>query len=286
MTLTSEFFSRRAFDADVEECSTNECVQCGLQFQSLGFSDTDVARYYEGYLDERYFEQRNRSEFFFTRRKFEALHEERNSDARLAALYSYLSSFMNWGENGRSLAILDYGGGSGHLISELPGKRFVFDLSGDVPDPKVLAISESQLVEKSFDLVVCAQVLEHVTDPVELYRRLYSLVAPGGMLYVEVPFNETWRDWAGDNKLRDRVLSFARRHRTFMIGLDVYGTAFRLGCRVLPPLGFVPVREHLNFFSLSSLEHLVLKTDAVVVNVSRRRPLGSLLLVRRPLGTE
>lgn len=39
-----------------------------------------------------------------------------------------------------------------------------------------------------FDVVICEQVLEHVADPDEAVRTLYSLTAPGGVVLVSTPF--------------------------------------------------------------------------------------------------
>ena len=95
--------------------------------------------------------------------------------------------------------MLDFGCGSGHLlglararlgcetfgielhpVAELGARRFGFTLHAglleDVPFPAA-----------SFDLVYCAQVLEHLPEPGLEVARLVALLAPGGLLFVEVP---------------------------------------------------------------------------------------------------
>lgn len=47
------------------------------------------------------------------------------------------------------------------------------------PDP---AVSDSR-----FDAIHCAQVLEHVLDPVACIERIASLLAPGGVAFIELP---------------------------------------------------------------------------------------------------
>jgi SAM-dependent methyltransferase len=48
-------------------------------------------------------------------------------------------------------------------------------------------IEEADLPDRSFDLVTLFHVLEHVQDPPETLRRVRRLLAPDGVLVVEVP---------------------------------------------------------------------------------------------------
>jgi len=279
-TLTSAFLSQRAWGGGVEWSSTSKCRRCGFAFHGRGLRPEEAASYYRGYRDEEYFRARNSHEPFYTRKFHDVL--DAGADRR-AALRQYLSRFsINGAGVPADFAILDYGGGKGRLISEIQGRRFVYDLSGETPVDGVKAISAAELESETFDLVVCAQMLEHATDPYAVAAELLRLVKPGGHLYVEVPYDETWRDLSMDGKLRRLVLSQAKRSRRFNMVLDIYGTAFRLKLKVLPPLAFVPVREHLNFFTPPSLVALGQRLQGEVVDASRVTSLGTTLLLRRP----
>jgi SAM-dependent methyltransferase len=48
-------------------------------------------------------------------------------------------------------------------------------------------LSESGLPEHSFDVICAMQVMEHVVDPIAFARMLAKYLAPGGIVYVEVP---------------------------------------------------------------------------------------------------
>jgi SAM-dependent methyltransferase len=99
----------------------------------------------------------------------------------------------------------------------------------------------------TFDVVICEQVLEHVSDPVAAVRTLAALLAPSGTLIVSTPFlvklhaapGDFWRftpdglvtllasagldatsirSWGNTWCLRsnvDRWVVFGRRHRMF-----------------------------------------------------------------------
>ena len=43
---------------------------------------------------------------------------------------------------------------------------------------------------KTFDGVICTEVLEHVPEPAQALREMYRILKPGGLLYVTVPM--TW----------------------------------------------------------------------------------------------
>jgi SAM-dependent methyltransferase len=95
--------------------------------------------------------------------------------------------------------LVDFGCGSGHFlglardflgcetfgielhpVGRLGAERFGFVLH---PGP----LESCPFPLGSFDLVTCVQVLEHLPDPGAEVSRLATLLAPGGLLFVEVP---------------------------------------------------------------------------------------------------
>jgi SAM-dependent methyltransferase len=95
--------------------------------------------------------------------------------------------------------MLDFGCGSGHLLGlarevfgcetygielhpagELGARRFGFTLHAG-------PLETAPFPPASFDLVYSAQVLEHLPEPRTEVARLAALLAPGGLLFVEVP---------------------------------------------------------------------------------------------------
>jgi SAM-dependent methyltransferase len=283
-TLTSAFLSMRSWGGAVERSHTYRCSTCGFAFHGRGLSDAEVSTYYQSYRDEQYFIDRNSHEPFYTRRVHDELETKMGGAARRKALASYLSTFgVLTGADQGNFSTLDYAGGTGRLIADLPGRKSVYDVSGEAPALGIEPVTALDLTKMKFDLVICAQMIEHATDPKKVMTTLIDLVRPGGHLYIEVPFNETWRDWSCPGVFRDAVLEIAVKHRWFNVALDIYGTAFRVKLKVLPPLAFVPVREHLNYFTPQSLVALGQTNGAVVLDASRVDHLGTTLIVRKPL---
>ncbi len=47
--------------------------------------------------------------------------------------------------------------------------------------------------DRSFDLVVAAEVIEHLENPRAMCREIFRLLRPGGRLVLSTPNNESWR---------------------------------------------------------------------------------------------
>jgi hypothetical protein len=78
------------------------------------------------------------------------------------------------------LHLLDYGGGEGLIIPQLPGVK------GDVLE---VNSSETPTFAKGelYDVVQCLHVLEHVGHPYNTYQQLMAYCRGGGLIYIEVP---------------------------------------------------------------------------------------------------
>jgi SAM-dependent methyltransferase len=95
---------------------------------------------------------------------------------------------------GRSLRLLDIGCGSGGLLRALKGAGYddvwgvelsphAADIAKQTPGVKVVLgdIVDVSLPGGSFDVINATDVLEHLRDPLSTFRRIKSLLAPGGV---------------------------------------------------------------------------------------------------------
>jgi 2-polyprenyl-3-methyl-5-hydroxy-6-metoxy-1,4-benzoquinol methylase len=101
-------------------------------------------------------------------------------------------------------AVLDYGAGVGDLTRRLVElNRFSSVSAADImPVPAGLdgvKWIEQDLNEPlpnhdgSFDVVIAAEVIEHLENPRFTLRELFRLLRPGGIVIVSTPNNESWR---------------------------------------------------------------------------------------------
>jgi hypothetical protein len=122
-------------------------------------------------------------------------------------------------------------------------------------------------------------VLEHVAWPANMVADMVAATGRGGLLYVELP-DQPWREPWMPRIGMEAWMRFLCRHPRALLAADIYSTAFRVKAGMLPPYGFVPMREHLNFYTPDSLAALASRfaLDALYCQKDSQ---GSLVLVGR-----
>ena len=87
---------------------------------------------------------------------------------------------------GINFSMLDFGGADGMFLPDLPGSKYVFDISEVAPVDGVSRIhDESDLT--SYSYIQLAHILEHVPSPLALTKRAAAHLKSSGYLYIEVP---------------------------------------------------------------------------------------------------
>lgn len=122
-----------------------------------------------------------------------------HSPQQLAALWtSRLADVARW-TNGQAPRLLDIGCGWGDFLhfARARGWRITgFEFSATVAQVaqqkyglgvRVGSLEEMELPERSFDLITLWHVLEHFREPRAALERVEKLLAPGGVLALEVP---------------------------------------------------------------------------------------------------
>lgn len=111
----------------------------------------------------------------------------------------YVNMFENFIEKAISpytndiKTVLDYGSGSGAVLSELL-KRKGFEV--DIYDP--FYSPEKIYLTKKYDLISSTEVFEHFSNPVEEIKKLYSLLNPKGIISIMtnfIPDNTEFNKW-------------------------------------------------------------------------------------------
>jgi SAM-dependent methyltransferase len=85
-----------------------------------------------------------------------------------------------------------------------------------------LDITDMDLPDDSFDLVLCSHVLEHVPDDRAALRELARIVAPGGLVLIVIPYHplqETFEDPAITKPLA-RAVAFGQPGHVRVYGID------------------------------------------------------------------
>lgn len=159
------------------------CTHCSFIQTKIPFHDEDIKRLYRDYRSPSYNQERIHYEPEYTQIAPAIGQDQREVSTRQAALSLFLGKALPK-LDGRT--ILDYGGADGRFMPNIPGSKFVYEISNTDPLPGITRIrSESEL--GTYSVVLFAHVTEHVPHPLNLVRKLSTYVEPGGYLYIETP---------------------------------------------------------------------------------------------------
>jgi SAM-dependent methyltransferase len=266
--LVAPFVAEVALRAAPPLCELLECRACGFRFFADRYDDAEAARLYAGYRGADYFQIRHRHEPWYSRRTNEGLGRDPKAVAtRRARIDAQLTRHRPPGSITR---VLDYGGDAGQMLPPSLGSvRHVFELSDVAPVEGVQRVaSEAELVPGTYDAIVLAHVLEHVSDLPATLSRVTHLLAPEGLIYVEVPFERPRIVGTAGSGFQRAYLDRLRRFPLLLRFVDFVSTASRIGLGVVPPLGFVKMHEHINFFDAKSLAALMRRAGLQVLSTS------------------
>jgi len=81
--------------------------------------------------------------------------------------------------------------------------------------------------------------------------------------------DEIWTNRTFDSAARDRWLAWLVKRRLPLIAADSASTACRILFGFLPPFAFIPMREHLQYFTENALASVVESSGLHVVRCGR-----------------
>ena len=206
------------------------CPNCSFVQAKYPFADDAIARLYADYRSESYNRERIRYEPSYGAVAGKVGGYTEGGVDRVPALTRWLHLHIDIGDG----SMLDFGGDDGRFLPTFPGPKNVFEISDVSPAQGVTRIAmESDL--KTYSYVQIAHVLEHVTDPLGLARKVASLVEENGYLLVEVP-----------QDLPDEIFDTLRSNA---------------------PVNSLPIHEHINSYSVLAVRKLLEALGLSVVAV-------------------
>lgn len=195
-------------------CKTMMCEDCGMLFLDMRFDDEEMAALYGDYRGEAYTADRDRFEPGYAARNAIMLEGSDYIDQIEAILEPYLAPRPR---------VLDWGGDTGvnTPFRSRAAQLDIYDISSRPMVQGARAVDPDAVKTNVYDLIVFANVLEHVPYPRESLREIANAMRPETTLYVEVPHEEVVRIWDDPAQRLDR-----KRHW----------------------------HEHINFFTTSALD--------------------------------
>jgi hypothetical protein len=235
------FLSKRIFDYDVikidstwnlfnfpdglclSQCRSCQCQECKFLFLDMRFDDEEMSKLYDGYREETYSR---------TRDFYEPGYYERNKVIQSEIKYKdEIENFLSGLEQYNTL--LDWGGDEGlNTPFKQIQNKFIYDISGKKVLDSFISIDHDQLSNFNYDLIICSNVLEHVSYPQDLLNEMAEHMHSDTVLYIEVPFEKIMMNYPNSTDLY-----LEKRHW----------------------------HEHINFFSEESLYELAKKCNLKII---------------------
>lgn len=159
------------------------CRRCSFIQTKRAFEEDEIGNLYLDYRSDSYNQERIRYEPEYASIAAQVGTCAQELETRRHGLMQWLKGKVAPGAN---FSMLDYGGADGQFLPDLPGRKYVFDISDFAAAAGITRIkSESEL--NSYSYIQLAHVLEHVPFPLALTKRAASLLEDSGHLYIEVP---------------------------------------------------------------------------------------------------
>ncbi len=182
------FIVERAWNGIKKETKIAFCPNCGLAFSLYRFSDDDVEKIYCNYRNDFYQKQKYKYDNYYTEQYNKELYAPADKGAKRKSVISdFLCDYI---DPNTISNVLDYGGDKGQFIPDCFSKahRYVYEISGNQVVNGVELIKETDMLKKiRWDLIMCNEVLEHVSDVSGMFAFLVNLLDTGSFLYIEVP---------------------------------------------------------------------------------------------------
>jgi hypothetical protein len=240
--MVSPFLARRIWDRPAFRARLHSCRKCKFGYFEPRLSDAENARLYDAYRGTQYQQTRESCEPWYT--------PSFNANLESAELMNKRRShvkalFAKHFRDGLPRKVLDFGGNRGELVASLiPGARaFVYDVSGIEPLPGVVPLATlSDCFAEQCDLVVCSNVLEHVSSPRQTLDQI-AQAAGAALIFIEVPIESPFEPITILKRVVQQLwLTFTRPRVAFAL---------------LRP-GFVfQMHEHINCFSSLAVGELL-----------------------------
>lgn len=206
---------RYGFDINYVSCSA-----CGFIFANPYYTDDCLEEFYTSFYSKIYDRAGSEKQVF---------------EGQYINAVNSILPFVR--RSGRAIgSVLDFGCGCGGALAAFPGDidrvGYDFDESqmsyGRDLGLDLRHMRDSESDEDHYDLILLNQVLEHVTDPARLLSTLKARLAPGGILYVEVPGMATMLSGQFNP-----LLAFKNAHRHFFCLDALSSLSEAVGLKVL-----------------------------------------------------
>lgn len=184
------FVIERMFKGQNHPTGLSYCPSCGMTYSTYRPNDEEAQLYYKNYRDAEYQKRRQFHEPAYTKEFNAALADPPDGgESRRNMISDFLIDVIKCDQIKN---ILDYGGDRGQFIPSVfqNAQKYVYDISGARTEENVTGIisyAELRNCNIQWDLILCNQCLEHLSDVYDYFNRLVECMSEKTYLYIEVP---------------------------------------------------------------------------------------------------
>jgi len=175
-------------------CNSLCCKECNHLFLDIRFTDAEMSRLYQDYRGQDYVDLRESFEPGYVTRN-QILN---NGVSFLDQVEDFLTPYIV-----RPLTVLDWGGDTGvnTPFKEIAEKLDVYDISGKEVLNGMKGVSLEEAQKNKYKLIVCSQVLEHVSFPADVINSIKKCMDGDSILYIELPCEDLVMSSSGVHNL-------------------------------------------------------------------------------------
>lgn len=207
-------------------CNSLFCNNCSFLFLDIRFSDKELNLLYAGYRDENYSRLRD----FYEPGYYTSNNLLNQGISYIDKIEQFLFPHLQF-----PVRLLDWGGDTG-INSPFKDKSkyiHIYEISEKNPIEGASLVSKKKAFSEIYDLVICSNVLEHVSYPEDIILDIKKCMNSNTILYIEVPQEEIIRRYSEDESIELKKFHW---------------------------------HEHINFFSKDSLINLMEKCNLIVID--------------------
>lgn len=239
-----------------------KCSSRGFCFFEHRYTESEMLGLYENYRSSNYFHIRRNWEPWYSNKEIVAYTAE-SDRLGLSARKRFMDTCIrSAGLHYKDFSsCVDFGGDLGQFFpEEIAGKKYILDPSErPLINDDIVRIAELSEIGHEVDLVLNCHTLEHLGDFQGEIEKIYSVLKTGGVLYLEVPFDIFKTSRLHKLKAYSRYLGLLERWKFCFILMDFMSGVYRQFFNRVPFFGLVKQSEHINYFTLNSLEFLLVK---------------------------
>lgn len=267
-TIVSDFVMARIdpqFEPDRKNIKTKLCFcrACTFAFYDYRLSPREESLLYRNYRDSEYQRTREKYECWYTQKVNNAINsDEVGQQQKIIREMLAAQGFSEF------RTALDYGGNRGATFYKELGTegKYVFDISGVSPLSGIIGLNTMEEIHQhSFDFIMCNMVFEHLSNPYDVLGTLYEIGSQDTVYYMEVPSENPFTNGNKFSIGKNLSLLLNRNYSWFRL------VKYYFQQKKQP---FMPMKEHVNFFTPVSFRTMAEKGGFCVLDV-RETPVGN-----------